>query len=97
MMKGRIFLYLITLTIPLFLGAAAWQSARYAELEEEVHQLELSQEDWVDSNKRLIAGIAVLSSSERIEYIAKNDLGLVKKRPEEVLQIRIQGGRRIDG
>ena len=96
-MKGRILLYVFTLTLPLFLGAAAWQSARYRELTWDVERLETLQEEWVESNKRLIAGIAVLSSPERIEHIAKNELGLVKKVPEEVLQIRIEGGKGVDG
>jgi cell division protein FtsL len=55
-----------------------------------MRRLETVQEEWIESNKRLIAGIAVLSSSERIEHIAKNDLGLQKKAPEEILQIRIE-------
>ena len=92
-MKTRLILYFCAFTIPLVLGLAAWQSNRFTELEWEVAQLENSQEEWLESNKRLIAGIAVLSSSERIEYIAIHDLRLSKKRPEEVLQIHIVGGR----
>jgi cell division protein FtsL len=84
-------------TIPLVLGLNAWQSFRYRDLERELAKLETAQEKWVESNKRLIAGIAVLSSSERIEYIAVHDLGLIKKDPEDVLQIRIERGRRGDG
>jgi cell division protein FtsL len=96
-MKKRVLLYFFTLTIPLFLGVLTWQSSRYMDLKEEVRQLEAEQTEWIDSNKRLIAGIAMLSSPERIEYIAKNDLGLVKKRPEEILQIRIEGRKGLDG
>jgi cell division protein FtsL len=96
-MSKRILLYFFTLTIPLCLGVAAWQSNRYTELIREVEKLESVQEEWVENNKQLIAGIAVLSSSERIENIAKNDLGLVKKLPEEVLQIKIGGGPGGDG
>jgi cell division protein FtsL len=81
--------YFIVLTIPLLLGLTAWQSTRYSDLEKEVRTLEAVQEDWVESNKRLIAGIAVLSSSERIENIAIHDLGLNKIEPEDVLQVRI--------
>jgi cell division protein FtsL len=79
------------------LGAAVWQSTRYTELTWEIEKLETEQEEWLENNKRLIAGIAVLSSSERIENIAKNDLGLVKKSPEEILQIKIEGGPGGDG
>jgi cell division protein FtsB len=101
MFKRYLFLYFSVLTIPLLLGAAVWQAERYAALERSVKMLEAEQEEWVESNKKLIAGIAVLSSSERIEYIAVHDLGLVKIRPENVLQIRIEDrrlrGRGTDG
>jgi cell division protein FtsL len=96
-MIRRILLYVLILTIPLCLGAAAWQSVRYTELTWEIEKLESLQEEWVENNKRLIAGIAVLSSSERIENIARKDLGLVRKTPEEVLQIKITGGPGNDG
>jgi len=75
--------------MPLSLGLAAWQAARYAELDKEVRRLEALQEDWVESNKRLIAGISALSSSGRIERVAVDELGLMKIRPERVLQVRI--------
>jgi len=84
-------LYFFVLTIPFFLGVAVWQSVRYAELEKNVRDLEAVQEDWVNSNNKLIAAIAVLSSALRIKQIAVNDLGFVKVRPENVLQIRIDG------
>ncbi|MDR0760130.1 MAG: cell division protein FtsL [Treponema sp.] len=96
-MSRRILLYVLTLTIPMCLGLAAWQSAKYTELTWEIEKLESVQGEWVENNKRLIAGIAVLSSSERIENIAKKDLGLVKKQPEEVLQIKIRGEPGDDG
>jgi cell division protein FtsL len=91
MIKRYALLYFFVLTIPFFLGFAAWQSVQYAELERHVRRLEAIQEDWVASNKRLMAGIAVLSSSSRIEQVAIYDLGLSKVRPEYVLQVRIEG------
>jgi cell division protein FtsL len=91
MRRRYVLLYLTVLTIPLFLGLNAWQSNRYAALEREINRLEDAQAEWIESNKRLIAGIAVLSSSERIEYIAKNELELDRIQPEDVLQIRIEG------
>jgi hypothetical protein len=90
MMRRCLLLYFVVFSIPLFLGGIAWQSARYAELERETRRLEAVQEDWVESNKRLVAGIAVLASSERINHIALRDLGLSRIRPEDVLQIRIE-------
>jgi cell division protein FtsL len=91
-MMRRILLYFIALTIPLFFGLAAWQATRYTDLEQEIKELEAVQEEWVESNKQLIAEIAVLSAAGRIEYIAGHELGLSKKQPEEVLQIRIRRG-----
>lgn len=91
-MIKRIFFYLLILTFPAFLGLVIWQSVRYADLERELIRLEKTQEEWVENNKRLIANITVLSSPERIERIARDELGLQKKRPEEVLQISIGGG-----
>jgi len=86
-------LYFFTLTIPLLLGAAAWQATRYSQLVRELDRLETVQQEWIESNKRLIAGISVLSSAERIEQIALGSLKLVKKQPEDVLQIRIENRR----
>ena len=92
MIRRYTLLYFFVFTIPIFLGIAAWQSVRYTELERDVRRLEAAQEDLVESNKRLIAGIAVLSSSSRIGQAAVYDLGLLKMQPEHVLQIRIEEG-----
>jgi cell division protein FtsL len=92
MIRRYLLLYFVVLTIPCLLGLVAWQAARYTALERDVNGLETAQEEWVESNKRLIAGIAVLSSSERIESIARHDLNLIKIQPEDVLQIKIEGG-----
>ena len=94
--RRYILLYFFVLSIPFFLGFAAWQSTRYTKLEKDVRRLEALQEDWIESNKKLIGNIAVLSSSTRIEQIAVHDLGLIKIRPEDVLQVRIDGGNGRD-
>ena len=91
MIRRYALLYFIVLTIPLFLGIAAWQSVRYVDLDKNVRRLEAAQEDWVENNKKIIAGIAVLSSSRRIEQVAVHDLRLVKILPEDVLQVKIEG------
>jgi cell division protein FtsL len=91
-MKKYLLLYAAVITIPLLLGLNAWQSNRYISLRQEIKRLEEAQEEWVESNKRLIAGIAVLSSPKRIEFIAR-EMGLRKIRPENVLQIKIERGK----
>jgi cell division protein FtsL len=84
-------------SVPLLMGLSAWQSSRYGDVERELKQLEKIQEEWVENNKRLIAGIAFLSSPDRIEHIARDELGLQKKQPEEVLQISITGASEAAG
>jgi len=86
-------LYFLVLTIPLFPGLLIWQSNRYQNLKSEIARLEQTQGEWVESNKRLIAGIAEYSSPQRIESIAVNQLDLRKIRPEYLLQVKITGGK----
>ena len=90
MLRRSFLFYFIILTIPFFLGLIAWQSARYSDLELQTRRLEADQEKWVESNKRLIADIAILTTSEKVEKIALNDLRLSKIEPEKVLQVWIE-------
>ena len=94
MTRGYGLFYFFVLTIPVFLGVAAWQSFRYMELENNVRRLEADQKELVVENRKLIASIAVLSAPSRIEQIAVQDLGLSKILPENVLQVRIDRGYR---
>jgi len=96
-MKRRIQLYFFALSIPLMLGISSYQTSRYAHVEAELRSLEKEQREWVESNKRLIAGIAVLGSVNRIDRIAREELGLKKARPESVLQVRLEPRRGTDG
>jgi len=93
MIKRYLLLYFIVLTIPLCLGILVWQSNRYQNLVKELERLEQSQTEWIESNKRLIAGIGEYSSPERIEALAKNQLELQKIPPEYFLQVKIMGGK----
>jgi hypothetical protein len=92
-LRRFVLLYGFTLTLPLFLGISVWQARRYAVLQRDVRRLEVIQEEWIESNKRLIAGIGLYSSPGRIEHIAVEQLRLTKKQPEDILQIRIERGR----
>jgi len=93
MRRRYFFLYLMAFTIPLFLALLVWQSNRYQNLNRELSRLEKTQEEWVESNKRLIASIAEYSSPQRIGDIARNQLNLRKIRPEDTLQVKISGGK----
>jgi cell division protein FtsL len=96
-MKNRLLLYVLALSIPTVLGLQLWQSDRYARVEAELRSLERAQAEWLESNKRLIAGMAVLGSSERIERVATGDLGMSRIKPEAVLQVRVAPTGGLDG
>jgi cell division protein FtsL len=95
MIKRYFLLYFFVITIPLFLGLLVWQSNRYQNLVKELNRLEQTQTEWVESNKRLIAGIGEYSSPERIENIARSQLDLQKIPPEYFLQVKIMGGKEL--
>jgi cell division protein FtsL len=96
-MKNRLLLYVLALSVPAVLGLQAWQASRYSRVETELRALERTQIEWIESNKRLIAGMAVLGSSERIERVAKHDLSMQKIKPEAVLQVRVSQSGGLDG
>jgi cell division protein FtsL len=79
----------MAVSIPLALVAVVWQAARYSGLRREIRVLTEQQEEWVNSNKRLVADITALSSPARIDEVAKLDPELEKKPPEDVLQVII--------
>jgi len=93
MVKRYLLLYFFVITIPLCLGLLVWQSNRYQNLVKELDRLEHTQNEWIESNKRLIAGIGEYSSPERIENAAKGQLNLQKIPPEYFLQVKIMGGK----
>jgi cell division protein FtsL len=84
---------LLVFTIPSFLGLLVWQSNRYQNLGRELLRLEKTQEEWVESNKRLVASIAEYSSPQRIEQIARYQIGLQKIQPEYLIQVKIIEGK----
>jgi cell division protein FtsL len=89
MIKKYLLLYFMAVSIPLLLALITWQSNRYQDLERELSRLEQTQGEWIESNKKLIAGITEYSSPYRIEYIAENQLDLRKIQPENLLQVKI--------
>lgn len=68
-----------------------WQSFRYNQVVREVIGLEEEQKKLLELNKRLIAGTAVLSSPGRIDEIAKDELGLEKREPTDIIQVELPG------
>jgi len=97
MIRRYLLPYVLVITIPLFLGLLVWQSNRYQNLSGELLRLEQTQAEWVESNKRLIAGISEYSSPDRIDDIARKELNMRKIPPEYFLQVRIMGGGKGHG
>lgn len=89
-MKERFFLYVIFISIPLVMGITVWQSARYAALKREVERNNRIQSELVEQNRKLLTEIAALSASSRIGQLARDRLGLDRKRPEDVVHILIR-------
>ena len=83
--------YLLALSIPFFLVIAMVQSQQYMNIEKEVAELERVQKDLIESNKALVTDISVLSSSERIEKIAVEQLGMRKATSDEIVRVSIKG------
>jgi hypothetical protein len=73
----RYLLPTLALAGSLLVIGTVWQAVRYESLAESARNVELQQEDWVEQNRKLAAGIAVLSSRERAATIAAS-LGLEK-------------------
>jgi len=83
---------LLTFAIPLFLFAGVWQTSRYSRLENEFRRLDKQQYEVITLNKRLISGISVLSTPERIEKVAVEDLAMRKALPDEIMRIELKKG-----
>ncbi len=96
-MTKRPLFYIMALAIPAAFAFNAWQSVAYAVVSREIRVLEGTQSEWIESNKRLIAGISVLSSAERIERLAIHDLNMKKIQAESVTHVKISPGGGSDG
>jgi hypothetical protein len=88
-------LFALLLSIPLFLLALAWQTGRFDALAARARRLEASQESWLEENRKIEAGIRVLSSRERAAALAES-LGFEKAGPERrvrlLLPLAAKGG-----
>jgi cell division protein FtsL len=86
-------LFSLALAVPGLLIIDSAQGRRFSAVEREVMQLEKKQIELVENNRKLITGISVLSSSDRIEKIAEEDLGMRKAQSHEIIRIEMKGRR----
>ncbi|OQX29003.1 MAG: hypothetical protein B0D92_05885 [Spirochaeta sp. LUC14_002_19_P3] len=85
----KIFFAAILLSIPVIMMTRVLQAYRYAVALEEMENYEQLIKDRLESNKRLLAGIAVFSAPERVYKIGKIDLGLIPADAENVAQVEL--------
>ena len=76
---------------PLLLLVLGIQSKKYSELSKEVAELEKKQEMLVEENKKLISDISLLSSTDRIEKIATEELGMHKAETSDIVRVQMSG------
>jgi len=91
---ARFFICLIVLTIPLMLCLYAVQARQYSKLNSEIKDLERKQEKLIEENKKLVSDIAVLSSADRIEKIAVEELGMHKAEAEDIVRVEMTGEKK---
>lgn len=82
----------MTLAIPAALFTGVWQTSRYARLENEISRMDKEQYEVIALNRRLLSGISVLSTPERIEKVAVEDLKMRKALPSEIMRIELSKG-----
>lgn len=90
-----LFICIFTLSIPALLGLYAYQTKKYTDLNNEILKLEREQEKLVEENKRLISDISVLSSAERIEKLATEELGMHKAESEDIVRIEMTNNKDV--
>ena len=87
----RIAILLLVLSVPFMLFLYAMQAKQYTSLTKEVRALEQKQEKLIEENKKLVSDIAILSSADRIEKIAVEELGMHKAEKEDIVRVEMTG------
>ena len=88
------FFCVFVLAIPFVLCLYAAQARRYTALTAEIRELERKQEKLIEENKKLVSDIAVLSSADRIEKIAVEELGMHKAETEDIVRVEMTGEKK---
>ena len=92
--KKKLLLCLLALAIPVMLYLYAVQAKRYTDLEKDLRDLERKQAELIEQNKKLVSDISVLSSADRIEKLALEDLGMHKAQAEDIVRVEMTGERK---
>lgn len=82
------------LVIPGLLIFDGIQARRYAALRQQVLELEETQAELIEENKKLITDISILSSADRIEKLAQDRLDMRKAETDEIIRVEIKDGKK---
>lgn len=88
----RVAVCVVAALIPLMLIFGAMIAGKYESLEAEVRMLEAKQEELVESNKKLVSDISILSSADEIERRAVAELGMRKAEKDDIVRVEIGNG-----
>lgn len=80
----------MTICIPVLLLATVLQSSRYTRLKNVLKDYCIKEEELVVNNSKKISAITILTSPERIERIAIEDLQMRKALPNEIIRVRLE-------
>ena len=90
-----ILICLFALSIPVMLSLYALQAKKYTDLSKEILELETKQEKLIEENKKLVSDISQLSSAERIEKIAVEELVMHKAEAEDIVRVEMKGDKKL--
>jgi hypothetical protein len=77
-------------TLPLFLLAVVVQAIQFQDLKRDVAAKERQQYEWIEKNKKVLAGVTVLRSPQRIETLAAGDPGLQSVGADRTIKVQFQ-------
>lgn len=84
-----IYAVILAVAIPGLLVLNGFQARKYKKLQEEVNSIVKKQEELTEDNKKLITDRSQLTSSQRIEDLAENELGMRRAETEEIIRVSV--------
>ncbi len=81
---------LCALSVPALLVLDGVHARKYTDLEKQVEDLERKQQELIEQNKKLITDISLLSSSDRIEQLAQEELGMRQAKTDEIVRVEMK-------
>ena len=80
----------LALSIHALLVMNGIQARKYTDLERQISDLEKKQADLIEQNKKLITDISLLSNTDRIEKIAKDNLNMRPAETDEIVRVEMK-------